>query len=557
MKNNFFGGIIDFTRKEKRLLAAAVFVLTAFFLNQLIFSSSKITSENCASGKCAVAELEKPQLSKKEGFFYVDDILKDMPSGYYRLTFQEKSDSSEKLLVKLNTYEEKNETAGEVDVKPSDKFQNREMFFFLPESFDGLLFEKENLQNTGNIYIRIVGISKLDVNNKEDLSLMRETLIGEIDTDHVSEGQTQDYSASFPYLQEPKTVVGQIFEAEDDYISSVSLNIDVIKKPNPGTRQYDLSLWKVKCGEDDCQIQGEAAANLSFSAAYGLEKYRQADGTFRFPFYANLEKGRQYFVGVDNSKVGADSNNYLNVRGSKNSDSFAKGSAAMQKGKVVYKIDGDLFFAINGVNLDFVDGVRIMNGAKIESIGKGTGKYSYASKGEFADILDLLSASSGTNFSSDRKAIVGTVKDEAALVYEVNTLYPIQKMYFYAEQLKSGWEKVKIEYSFDQKRWSNIPYVSKADNNFSNQSSDVQQQSGALDGNALDGQANDDADSANNIPDESDNGDGSIQVFDFDISPVNGEKTVYFRIVPDLSDPIQSRYYSIKNLRITADLNMK
>lgn len=545
--HNIYQKIIRFAKKEKRLLLVSFFVLVVFLLNQMIFSSEKITPEDCVAGSCAISKPEKPQLSEEESFFYVDDILQDVPSGYYRLTFQTKADRVEKVTLKLNTYAERNETIDEMRTKTSEEFQNQEVFFFLPEGFDSLLFEKENPEGEGNIFIKNVGIAKLNVDNQKDFATLKKTQVGETDLDFVDASQTQNHSESFTMLQEPKTTLGQIFKAESNYISGVSFNFDIVRDQRTENKQYRVSLWKVRCDEGDCQAFGSAIATKTFLTKSAVEKYRRADGTFRFPLYAVVEKGQDYFVGIDNSKVPVDRKNHLDLKGTRDGAAYPNGSVGMKKAGVVYRIAGDLFFAVHGVNLDLRDGTRILNGARIESLGKGQGKYTYATKGEFLDILDLWQASPGTNFSEENKIIVTEVGENAAQVYEINTIFPIQKMNFFAEQAKASWKRIDVEYSFDRKNWIKAPFSEKTN------------KESIMDVNAdsVDSAEEENAADENAEEDEEEPKKALARIFDFDVAPRQETKTVYFRITPDLADPSKAKYFSLKNLKITADLIIK
>lgn len=537
---------MNFAKTEKRILFALAFLILTFLINQAFYANKKITSRDCLSGKCSALISEKPQLSRENNFYYIDNIFKNQPSGYYRLTFQEKSDKNEKVILKLNTYSEKESPIGELDVNPSDNFQNQEMFFFLPEGFDSLLFQKENSNNGANIFIKEAGISRLNIESEKELALMKKTIFGETTINTVGENQL-DTSYGFLWLKENKTMLGQIFRASDEYISAVSFDIDINKNLNPGSRQYVLSLRKVEYDGENISTDGSIISDLAFSAV-SIEKYRQNDGTFLFPIYGKLEKNKYYLLSLDNSKVEVSSQNYLEFRGSKDNNSYIDGSAVIKKYKELSAIDGDLYFKIHGAEFYQEGDKKILNDAKIEDLGKGTGKYSYATKGKFVDLLDLQTSSPGTGFSEDSKVITAEAKDGANFSYAINTLYPIKKIIFSASQLKAGWKKVKVSYSFDRENWIDMPFLEGSEN--------------AID--PIDNSENDNIDSidfsANNIGDISakTNDRTTVQFFDFGITPPAKDlKAVYFKITYDPDDKSKARSFALKNLRITADLKMK
>jgi hypothetical protein len=534
-----------------RLVMAGGFLLLVFFLNQLIFSSQKITSDDCAAGQCAAQELAAPQLTKDENIFYQDDMLVDLPSGYYRLTFQAKSDHAENVIVKLNTYTEKNQEIKKASLKQSEKFLNHEIFFFLPEGFDNLLFEKEEPGREGDIFLKAIGVTKLNVDTPEEFAALRETIVAETRTGSVGPAQVQASTDSFDLLHEPEMILGQTFKAEGDYISGVSLKMDIFRDRSVKDKNYNISLQEVRCGSGDCYAVGTDIAQKTFSTADALERYRQSDGAFLFPLYADVEKGRTYFVGIDNSSVEVSDRNYLDLKGGRNDDTYSEGSAAFRVRKNVFKIAGDLFFKIHGIDFEETDGMKIMNGARIESLGKGKGKYTYAAKGEFSDIFDLQTASPGTNFDDKRSVIAGKADADSALTYEINTIFPIQKIHFFAEQAQSSWKRVKVEYSFDQEKWIAAPFSESAD------------QEGlmaeTIDGQIGENEETEDENLAGEAASEAETQDGKdlLQKFDFAVVAPRDAKTIYFRITPDMTDISRTRYFSIKNLKIEADLIVK
>lgn len=548
INNNVLKKIVSIIKLERRLFFVAIFLGIVFLINQALYANHKKTTESCAGGKCLSVLPEKPQLTKENAYYFVDDLFKNQPAGYYRLVFQAKSDQAEKISLKLNTYTEKESKINELSFEVSDKFKNKEVFFFLPEGFDSLLFQKENSPTSGNIFIKEVSITKLNVTSQDELALMKKTVLGETDLTAIEVSQANS-SDSYPWLREKKIILGQIFQAKELVISAVEFKIDINKSLNPGSRQYSLNLREVEYSEKKITSVGSVIADTTFSVD-SIEKYRQVDGTFLFPLYGILEKGKYYMLSLDNSKVEVSNQNYLEFRGSKNNNSYQDGSAVMKKQKELYAIDGDLYFKIYGANLFREDEVKILNGAKIEYLGKGMGKYSYATKGKIVDLLDLETASAGTEFSENDKIIYAPAKDDSSFGYAVNMLYPISKLNFYATQNKAGWKKVKVSYSFDQKSWIDLASSEKSEA--------VINSSDSLAENNLDNTDNADTVSDNTadiLPETVTQ--ETVQVFDAEIIPVKEAKTIYFKISYDPNDTSKGKSFALKNLKITADLKMK
>ncbi|MFA5961755.1 MAG: hypothetical protein WC848_03690 [Parcubacteria group bacterium] len=550
MQNNFGKKLINILKINKRIFLVVAFLGLVFVINQALYANHKKTTEACASGKCLSTVAEKPQLTKDNGYYYVDDIFKDQPSGYYRVTFLEKSDSAMPVLMDLNTYTEKESQIAELNLVPSDKFQPQEVFFYLSDGFDSLLFQKKDPNSAGNIFIKAVGITKLNATSQAELVAMKKTLVGETNLEAVTASQT-DSDYAFPWLKDSKTILGQVFQAKDSVISAVSLKIDINKNLNSGSRQYTLSLRKVNYDGESVSYDGAVIVDTAFSFS-SIEKYRQADGTFLFPLFGMLEKNQYYLISLDNSKVDVSKQNYLELKGSKE-DKYSAGIAVVKKGKEMYPIDGDLYFKIYGAQLLQEGGMKIFNGAKIEDLGKGSGRYSYATEGKFVDLFDLSGASAGTEFSESDKIIYAPAKDNASFSYAVNMLYPISKLNFSASQVKAGWKKVKVSYSFDQNDWVDLPFSAGSELATTAIEAD--------NGESVDGSSSDTSEAQDSLA-VADNTvpvvtEESVQVFDADIVPTKEARTVYFKITYDPSDTSKGKSFALKNLKITAELKLK
>ena len=352
MPNNFFKQIVGLVKAEKKFFLVLGFLFVTFLINRELYSGQEITSKECSGGKCLSETNDLPQLTQDDAYYYADEVFDSQPAGYYRLTFREKSDQGQKILLKLSTYTDKESQIGELDFSASDRFQNHELFFFLPEGFGSLLFQKNDLRGGGNVFIKEIGVTRLNIDSNEELAGMQKTILGEGAKIDVVRASQSDSKYAFSWLKEKKTVLGQVFRASDDLITAVAFDISVNKNLNPGTRQYALNLRKVNYDGKNVSFTGPTIASLDFSVG-AIEKYRKEDGTFLFPLYGRLEKGEYYAISLDNTKVGVSEQNYLEFLGTKNSASYADGTAIVRKFNALYPLDGDLSFKVYGA--DFSD----------------------------------------------------------------------------------------------------------------------------------------------------------------------------------------------------------
>jgi len=542
----------EFFKKNSRYIIATLILLLVFLINRGLFIKETITTEDCSKGNCPTTVVEEPSLSDKSAFFYIDDLMQNKEKGYYRLTFKARSNENSSMILKLVDFAENEASIKKYSLTKNSKYSYEEFNLYYDGNFPLILFEKENFNDNSKIYIKEVGISKLNITNEAEFKNLKPTIIGETDFDAIDQKQIDDSSYKLPWLKEENTSIGQIFKADSEYISGISFKLDITKSIDPGSRKYILSLQKVSYDGNSIKKASDSLTSLNFSVASSIEKYRQGNGSFLFPIFAHLEKGSYYWVSISNSNVNVNDFDFLTFRGSKNENSYPDGSAAMKKGKEIYTIDGDLYFIVHSASFRSEGSERILSGAKIEDLGKGLGSYSYQTKGTSSDALDLDPSSSDVNFDGERKILRANVKEENSLIYKFSTIYPIIQFYFKGQQIKSNWNKIKVFYSLDKENWIALPFIEENDNFLT--SPDVSDNSNQPASKASDEETpvpNDESQNNENISTK------SVQTFDFVEKMKQKTSNVYIKITYDPESPIKSKYFGIKNLSFSADLNIK
>lgn len=161
-------------------------------------------------------------------------------------------------------------------------------------------------------------------------------------TDRIIESEN-DFE--FLQLKEEETILGQIFRADESFINEIELDLDIVKQHNNGGKEYKLTIKEVKQKGWDFDIKKKPLRKIEFSVN-DLGKFRQKNGKYRFPVSLKTRIGKEYFIGIDNEQMQVDRFNHLILRGSKNSDSYEHGSAAMRRGGETFMLEGDLYFKI-------------------------------------------------------------------------------------------------------------------------------------------------------------------------------------------------------------------
>lgn|GEM_PF-1914050 len=552
--------ILSLVRKNTRYFLAAAVLFLTFLINQSVFTKQMISSEDCAGGKCPAKDQPVPNLSDKNPFYYMDDIFKDKPEGYYRLTYKVKTDRASGIKLSMADYTEKQNDIKTEKIDSSSGYQNKESFFRLTTDYPNLVFEKENWKDGADLFIEGIKISKLSITSDEEMAALKPTVFGSVDPDVVLESQTNDAGYSFSWLKDPKTTIGQVFLAKNEYMTGVSLKIDVTKEINASSRQYTLALKGSSLDGNQLKSTGDTMASVKFSLANSLEKYRQTDGSFRFPLYAKLEKGKHYIITIDNSKVEPSESNFISVRGSKSDGSYSDGMAVFKKGKETYRIDGDWYFVIYGAEFSTFNETRVPSGATIEDVGKGKGRYSFSTRGKPADFFDVDSLE-GVNFDSEKNILVGQTGKENFYTYAFHTEYPIAQISLKAQQFQADWAKVKISYSFDQKIWEEISSVQVKGESSENSSIEALDNEEAIMTDQENSHDSEEENSAEESDGQSENISSSknvtLQRFDFSKAVTTTAKDIYIRIADDPENPEKAKYFGLKNFEFSAEFLRK
>lgn len=521
---------------KKSLLAVILILIVAVIINRKVFLKESVVWEDCRNSKCQVKSVFRPDLSNSVPFFHINEIFKDKKSGIYRLSFYSKADKDSWIYVKYDSLSSE-VLAKKIEIKASSDYVYHELPISFPGDYSNLLFEKENWKDGANIFLSSANVSLLNIENEASFGQLRPTVLGSQVQDKISQQQT-NYSGSFP-IDEKNISFGQVFQANENYISGVTFRMDVAKSFLMSSHQYILSLKEVDYDGEKITLSGNNLASLNFSVFGGIEKYREEDGDFFFPLTAFLEKGKYYFVGLDNSRVDTDPTDSLAFRGSKSEKSYESGTAAIIRKGAVSKVNGNLYFEIHTIGFETINGERLLYGSRIEDLGNGKGSYVYRPRGQYLDILDIDSCTATPIFNEEYKVITAENQNNNTYIYKFYTGYPINNFSLSAEKVRGGWKDVNIYYSLDKINWTEIPFTESSED-----------QSPPPD-NQIDIKNN-----VNNQNNEEGNSEKEVfQIFNFS-APVSGSpKEMFLKVTYDPKSKLKSRYFGIKNLTFSAEFN--
>ncbi|HPN96145.1 MAG TPA: hypothetical protein PLK35_00100 [Candidatus Moranbacteria bacterium] len=446
--------------KENKQYVLAALALIMFFLIGRIFPANIITSKSCEGGKCK-AVIKAPDLTNEKPRFYVNDIFNSREKEFYRIIFEAKSNRPTSLSIFAANPLDENKKMKEVELESVNNYQTKEIFLASDKIYTDLLFKKNNPQDGADVSIGHIYISRLNISSEEEIKNLSPTIIGGADAEILDQKQ-ENNSASFDQLKEPGVFLGQTFEAEFNYITGVSLDIDIIKQSNMGDKKYSLELREVEDEDTVPNIKSDPLAIVKFSAD-GIEEFRQENGKFLFPIMAKLKKDKKYFIGINNDNVKTNEFNYLIPKGTKNGNAYAKGSAAVKYKKYSYLTTGDLYFKTFGFNLKEYEGYNILPGTIIEDRGKGQLFFSYSQRNNKYEFINSDSVSEDIYFDGENNYMAGTIREgrDSFIIYKVNTIHPFKNFSISASQGDLNLNKIRIYFSFDKKDWQEAPWETK------------------------------------------------------------------------------------------------
>jgi hypothetical protein len=457
-KNNLIKKIII---KNIRYLSAFIFLVAVFLINQGFMED--VTAPAICNRNDCLKLIDKPSLSNKSPIYFVNNIFKSNADEYYRLVFQEKSSQDAMIRIKIATPLDEIQEIGSVELKKSDKHNFHELLFSSKGKYSDLVFEKENKNDGADIAIIGAQISKLNISNEKEFSNLVPTTRGSIDFDVIDQQQLEG-SYRFPQLSNPKSTFGQIFKSNTDFIIGITLSAEVLAQKNRiSDDRYRIELREATFDGGIPEVAG-SLSEISFSIS-DLEKYRQSDENFSFPFFSKVEKGRYYFVGINNIHADVDKFNYLKINGILNSEKYDDGIAAVVINKQAYAVDGQLYFITHGLRFNEYKGIKILAGEVIEYLGEKSGLFTYHSLGNIYDKADIYSHTDGISFHKEKMILFGITNPEnpSSFVYKFETIFPFKKMRISGQQADINWEQVKMSYSYDQVTWKEIPSITKSD----------------------------------------------------------------------------------------------
>ncbi|KKQ46231.1 MAG: hypothetical protein US63_C0004G0006 [Candidatus Moranbacteria bacterium GW2011_GWC2_37_8] len=398
----------------------------------------------------------KPEIGGDNFSFHVNGFISSGIGDYYRLTFEVESTEDANIDVTALSVGGEEFAIDSFNLKRTVNFERKELVFKANSNYRDFIFEKSDNKNFADIYIKNVRIFRLNAKNDNDKNKLRQTIIGNRKDVTLTKFKAVDNQVVYANLKTEKTILGQTFIANSEFLSGVSFDIN--KRDDGGQGKYKVELRTVEQKNGKTIISNNVMEFFEFTAN-DLDVLTKKDEMTFFPLLGLMKKGQMYYVDINNESVKT-STGYLTINGGENHDAFASGDALIKRDKKAIMI-GDLNFALYNSNPATFNGNTVLSGSEIVDLGQGLGSYSYSINHQPTDLLDVERYSDGVVFNDHEGIISGSSVSDTSYEYKINTIYPFKNIHIRAEKMYMDWYDVKLYYSADENNWIEIPDLKK------------------------------------------------------------------------------------------------
>lgn len=437
--------------KSRYFLVGAVLAMT------IMINSSDITTPQNQVMVCSNDTTSEfgPAISRNQNTYRVDNVFESNQGDFYRLSFWRKADDDVKLSINVSGISNEQKIISTLDIAGDWNYRYEEVIFFTSGRYTDITFVKEQPENQSLIFINNLSLSRLNIHSDQEIGNLQPTIVG-LETVYANPSQVDESNHQFHQLASHNTMLGQIFKAETDFMTSFTIKLRMVG--NGGSGKYKIDIREVSDKNmDKPSIKKTKLAELSFTVC-DLEKYQVEEDLYYFPISAPLEKGQYYYIGFENQKVAVDNLDYLTVLGTSAEDGYEEGYAVSKKEGNATRLSGDFFFEIGGGNHRWQNDGYVAVNTKIEDLGGGKGIFRYKEKPHPQNIINLAERSKDIGFHQEEKVIFGYVQKKSSYQYHFNTVYPLQQVRIKAKQPDIDWQPAILSYSFDGKKWSDVVF---------------------------------------------------------------------------------------------------
>lgn len=424
-----------FLKENLKYFIAAAVLLVVIVYSGFVPRVEKISENKNSFKEKVVVEAD---LDKDNQVRVYKNILNSKSGDFYRLTFKANSLEDEEISVFIISETGKKKELGRVKISKENKDKNFELIFNTEDSFRDVVFERiidteaknENVNNWENneIYLSQVNVSRLNIENQDEVSNLEKTIFGDESKETVYLLSRQ---RNFDLSKKNKKFC-KSFDSSGGLLSSVVINFDQV---GDGGGVYKLEI-RDQVGESN--IDGKLIEKVNFTPKDLADKLQKDYNNYKFNLPLKLKEDKKYFFCINNEKASTDISNYLKVNALEGKD-----------------IPKDSIMGLE-INKPFIShNKELSNNARIEDLGKYL-VYSYKNSRKEMDVLDVYEQKGDTKFDEKNELIVNKMKKGNYTTYKVDTIYPFHELRLELNKLKDKKRRDELSYSFDNSNWHKI-----------------------------------------------------------------------------------------------------
>lgn len=373
------------------------------------------------------------------------------------LTLDGLTPENSNIKVHLSNDFDQSQELGSYEIENDWLVRNEEIYFCASYDYQDLIFRKdENNQNT-SYEISNVAFYPITI-DKHDFSGLLAPIIGNTDFSKViyqSGLENKDANGVIKFTRRNQKI-GQTFMANSDVISGVDMKLEFVG--TGGIGNYFLELREAIDRNGKLELSSDRIAYYMFNKDSAERDLKIEEGIYHIPLTAQLERGRTYYIGINNEAVKFNILNTLKIySGIGNSEA---GKLINSVGGKTSEKSGSLYLKAYGAYYLKIGDEKVLTGVRILDNGDETGQYVYKQKGNFSDYLDLDQLISKDNssvfYDNVQAGVSAEAEDDNAFIYKIDTIHPFLKVKIEAEQPGGEFTNSLVYYSYDNMQWQEI-----------------------------------------------------------------------------------------------------
>lgn len=450
-----FDKIILLLGKNPHYLFAFFILLFAVFYHYFIIPPETLKGNKASTDK---VKIEQPDLDAKHREKAYPRIFQSQAGDIFRIGIFASTKNAEDIEVFAES--ELNEVlkVGAWHLEPSANGEYRELFFSAPGRYEDIIvrLKKDEASDAAMnsdamnkkwddsaVYIRSLSLSRVEAKDALALQNLAPTVFG-ISTMKKDILFSQKTAGDEAGEQDGKdTAVEWVFQAKGDFLETMEF---AGKTVGSGRQEYVFQLMRYFPDKQGKEKDGK----LLHSSAFILDALNDlsvSSGNYQMPFPFPLEYGKWYKVTLTKTPSKDWENSFtigpLEANMATDTDS-----------------NGDLVLLIRE-RLRAKNDASFPDGAKFEDLGERF-FYSFSLRGTPLDFANTFDASTSIQYDAKKHLLIGGQKNNEYFIYRFDMPYPFDRFVLEAVQAGDDKKEIKLEYSFDNAFWKEIPFVQES-----------------------------------------------------------------------------------------------